>query len=54
VDDEVDARFGGGKELFPGKILHVEDTVAGGRYEIRYADGDTEQVLVVPVSCASR
>jgi hypothetical protein len=44
VGDEVDARYGRGDEFFPGKVLKVESTVAGGKYEIAYADGDKEQV----------
>ena len=40
VGAEIDARFGGGQEYFPGKVTGV----LGGKYDITYADGDSEKV----------
>jgi hypothetical protein len=41
-EEEVDARHGGGKKLYAGRVLRVNDD---GTYDIGYADGDTEQAV---------
>ena len=38
--DAVEARFGGKKKWYAGKILKVLD---GARYEVEYDDGDVEK-----------
>ena len=38
--DAVEARFGGKKKWYAGKILKVLD---GARYEVEYDDGDVER-----------
>ncbi|KAL3661533.1 hypothetical protein V7S43_013293 [Phytophthora oleae] len=40
LDQSVNARYTGGKKLFPGKIKRVN---SDGTYDIRYEDGDEEK-----------
>jgi len=50
VGQRVEARYGGGKKLFWGKVMAVEED--GKSYAIRYEDGDIERSVKRPLILA--